>query len=234
MNHNIDYKDGVKNGMPIGIGYFGVSMAFGMMVKNALLPIEMAVFISATNLTSAGQFAGLNLIVMNASMMEIAFTTFIINLRYALMSLSLSQRVDEKMSRFKRMILAFGITDEIYAVSLTKEMPLTLSYFLGLLTPAYIGWVLGSFMGALLGSLLPEAISDAMNIALYGMFVAIILPQAKKDRHKALAIVLSVALSCIFAFVPSLHIGSGWMIIIITIVVSAFMALAFPIRKDEI
>lgn len=116
-----EFLEGVKLGTPIGIGYFCVSVAFGMMVKNAQLPIWMALFISATNLTSAGQFAGLQLILVQASYVEIALTTFIINLRYALMSLSLTQKIDEKMSRLQRAILSFGVTDEIFAVSLFKR-----------------------------------------------------------------------------------------------------------------
>ena len=219
--------------MPIGIGYLCVSFAFGMMVKNASLPIWMAFLISATNLTSAGQFAGLNLIMQQAAYAEIALTTLIINLRYALMSLSLSQKIEEHMGTLKRMAIAFGVTDEIFAVSLTRQTPITLAYFMGILVPSFIGWTLGSIMGAAFSSLLPTMFANAMNIALYGMFAAIILPAARNDKNKRIAIMLSMLFSCIFACVPALQIGSGWTIILITVVVSSFMAVFFPIREES-
>lgn len=228
-----DYKEGFVLGIPIGIGYLCVSFAFGMMVKNASLPTWMAFLISATNLTSAGQFAGLNLIVVQAGYAEIALTTLIINLRYALMSLSLSQKVEEKMGALKRAIMAFGVTDEIFAVSITREVPITFSYFMGILTPSFIGWTLGSTLGAMFSSLLPITFSNAMNIALYAMFVAIILPSAKKDKNKRIAVILSTIMSCLFAYIPVLNIGSGWTIILITIIVSGLMAFLFPIQEEN-
>lgn len=227
-----DYREGFLLGMPIGIGYLCVSFAFGMMVNNAALPTWMAFFISATNLTSAGQFAGLNLIIAQASYAEIAFTTLIINLRYALMSLSLSQKVEEHMGTLKRMVMAFGVTDEIFAVSMIRQTPVTLSYFMGILTPSFVGWTLGSILGAAFSSILPTMFANAMNIALYGMFVAIVLPSAKKDKNKRTAVLMSTFLSCFFAYVPVLNITSGWTIILITIAVSSFMAFFFPIKEE--
>lgn len=230
---NEDYKEGFKLGIPIGIGYLCVSFAFGMMVKNASLPVWMAFLISATNMTSAGQFAGLNLIVLQASYAEMALTTLVINLRYALMSLSLSQRLDEKMSTFERCIMAFGVTDEIFAVSLTRTKPITLAYFMGILSPAFVGWTLGSVLGALFSSILPASISNVMNIALYGMFVAIILPAAKQDKKKRLAVILATICSCLMTYQSVIQISQGWMIIFVSVAVSAFMAFFFPIRKQE-
>lgn len=229
-----DFKEGFILGIPIGIGYFCVSFAFGMMVKNVALPTWIAFLISATNLTSAGQFAGLNLIVQQATYMEIMMTTLIINLRYAIMSMSLSQKVEEGMSVLKRMIMAFGVTDEIFAVSVTRTTDVTLPYFLGIVAPSFIGWTSGTTCGAAFSSILPTMFADAMNIALYGMFVAIVLPQTKRDSNKRLAVILSVIMSCIFAYTPlSNMISSGWTIILITIVVSAFMAWKFPIKEVE-
>lgn len=228
-----DYKEGFILGIPIGVGYFCVSFAFGMMVKNVALPTWIAFLISATNLTSAGQFAGLNLIVQQAAYVEIMMTTLIINLRYAIMSMSLSQKVEEGMGIVKRMIMAFGVTDEIFAVSVTRTTDVTLPYFLGIVTPSFIGWTAGTTCGAAFSSILPTMFADAMNIALYGMFVAIVLPQTKSDSNKRLAVILSVIMSCIFAYTPLLQmISSGWTIILITIVVSAFMAWKFPIKEE--
>lgn len=231
---NKDFKEGFKNGIPIGIGYLSVSVAFGMMVKNAQLPISMAIFISATNLTSAGQFAGLNLIIANASYIEIAMTTLIINLRYALMSLSLSQKVEDKMSCLQRAIMSFGVTDEIFALGITHETPITFAYYMGIVCPSFVGWVSGSGIGALFSNILPSSLSDAMSIALYAMFVAIIMPIAKDDVHKRKAILFSIVLSCIFAYVPILkNIGSGWTIILITVIVSGIMAFVYPIKEES-
>ena len=229
-----DYKEGFLLGIPIGVGYFCVSFAFGMMVKNVALPTWIAFLISATNLTSAGQFAGLNLIVQQATYVEIMMTTLIINLRYAIMSMSLSQKVEEGMGILKRLIMAFGVTDEIFAVSVTRKTDVTLPYFLGIVTPSFIGWTAGTTCGAAFSSILPTMFADAMNIALYGMFVAIVLPQTKSDSNKRLAVILSVIMSCIFAYTPlSQMISSGWTIILITIVVSAFMAWKFPIKEEQ-
>ena len=229
-----DFKEGFKLGIAIGIGYFCVSFAFGMMVKNASLPTWCAFLISATNLTSAGQFAGLNLMIQQASYLELMMTTLIINLRYFIMSMSLSQKLEEKMPMFKKMILAFGVTDEIFAVSVTRDSPVTLAYFMGVLAPSFIGWTSGSTCGALFSSILPTLFADAMNIALYGMFVAIVLPQAKQDHNKRIAVLLSIGCSCIFAYTPILNnISSGWTIILITIVVSAFMAIKYPIKEES-
>lgn len=228
-----DYKEGFILGIPIGVGYFCVSFAFGMMVKNVALPTWIAFLISATNLTSAGQFAGLNLIVQQATYVEIMMTTLIINLRYAIMSMSLSQKVEEGMGILKRLIMAFGVTDEIFAVSVTRKTDVTLPYFLGIVTPSFIGWTAGTTCGAAFSSILPTMFADAMNIALYGMFVAIVLPQTKSDSNKRLAVILSVLMSCIFAYTPlSQMISSGWTIILITITVSAFMAWKFPIKEE--
>lgn len=228
-----DYKEGFILGIPIGVGYFCVSFAFGMMVKNVSLPTWIAFLISATNLTSAGQFAGLNLIVQQAAYVEIMMTTLIINLRYAIMSMSLSQKVEEGMGILKRMIMALGVTDEIFAVSVTRTTDVTLAYFMGIVTPSFIGWTAGTTCGAAFSSILPTMFADAMNIALYGMFVAIVLPQTKSDSNKRLAVILSVVMSCIFAYTPlSNMISSGWTIILITIVVSAFMAWRFPIKEE--
>ncbi|MGN1343337.1 MAG: AzlC family ABC transporter permease [Traorella sp.] len=228
-----DYLEGFKLGIAIGIGYFCVSFAFGMMVKNASLPTYVAFLISATNLTSAGQFAGLNLMIQQATYMEVIMTTLLINLRYFIMSMSLSQKLDKHMGLGKKLILAFGVTDEIFALSVTRSKPITLAYFMGILTPSFIGWTLGSGCGALFSSLLPEMLSDAMNIALYSMFVAIVIPQAKKDISKRKACLLSIIMSFIFAYLPVLsNLGSGWTIIIITLFVSSLMAFLYPIKEE--
>ena len=229
-----DYKEGFLLGIPIGVGYFCVSFAFGMMVKNVALPTWIAFLISATNLTSAGQFAGLNLIVQQAAYVEILMTTLIINLRYAIMSMSLSQKVEEGMGILKRLIMAFGVTDEIFAVSVTRKTDVTLPYFLGIVTPSFIGWTAGTTCGAAFSSILPTMFADAMNIALYGMFVAIVAPKAKESLPLICVVGISIALSCLFFFLPSLSIVSeGLAVCICAIVAAVIGALVFPVKEEQ-
>ena len=228
-----DFKQGVKDGLPVGIGYLSVSFAFGMMVQQGGYSPWIALFISMTNVTSAGQFAGFNLMMQMAPYIEIAMTTLIINLRYALMSLSLSQKFDEKMHRVQRAICAYGVTDEIFAIAMQRPTSVSMSYFMGLFSLPYLGWATGTFLGAWFSGLLPDSIASCMNIALYAMFIAIILPQAKEEKNKRMAILLAVILSCIFAYIPILKsLSSGWVIIGITVAVSLFMAIKYPIVEE--
>lgn len=228
-----DFKEGLFAGIPICLGYISVSFAFGMMAQQAGVPANIAVLMSLTNVTSAGQFAGLNLIVASAPYMEIAITTLIINLRYCLMSLSLTQRLAEHITVLDRIWMSFGITDEIFAIAVTREQKISRAYFFGLFLTPYLGWALGTWCGASVSSLLPQAISSAMSVALYGMFIAIILPQARENAHKRIAILLAIVFSCIFTYVPFLsNLGSGWTLILITIGVSLFMAIKFPIKEE--
>lgn len=228
-----EFKRGIRDGFPICLGYFSVSMAFGLTAVKAGLPVWTAVLISLTNLTSAGQFAGLNLIVADGSMIELAVTTFIINIRYFLMSLSVSQKLDKNFSTPKRLIASFGITDEVFAVSMQRIEPLTFRYMAGLIITPIIGWTLGTFTGAIATSLLPAAVSNAMGIALYGMFIAIIVPPAREHRNVLFAVVLAIIASVCFTYIPLLSgVSNGWAIIIITVAVSAIGAWLFPIKEE--
>lgn len=229
-----DFKQGIKDGFPICLGYFSVSMAFGLSVVLNGMPVWSAVLTSFTNLTSAGQFAGTNLIIAAAPIVEIIMTTIIINMRYFLMALSLSQKVDSKMSLLKRMAVSCGITDEIFAVAMSRKGSISASYMAGLILTPVFGWTLGTFTGAVASSLMPQALSQAMGIALYGMFIAIIIPDARTNKHVFYTIIMAVAASYVFAFAPMLKdISSGWVIIIITIAVSAVAATLFPIKIEE-
>lgn len=235
MKKKFDKKEfihGIKRGMPIAIGYIPVSFTFGLMVVSGGLPVWMAVFISLTNLTSAGQFAGTNLIISGAGFLEITLTTFVINIRYMLMSLSLSQRIDKSMPLGERLITAFGITDETFAVSSTEAGILTYSYLLGLMIGPIIGWSTGTLLGALISSTLAESLSSAMGIALYGMFIAIIIPPAKKSKAVVTVILISVAIACILRYIPLFSIiSSGFRVIIATILGAAIGAVLFPIKE---
>ena len=229
-----EFKEGIRDGIPICLGYLSVSMAFGLTAVKAGIPVWAAFVISLTNLTSAGQFAGTTLLVAQGTYMELLVTTFIINIRYFLMSLSVSQKVDKNFKTKERLISSFGITDEVFAVSMQRRKELTFSYVLGLIIPPIIGWSLGTLIGAVATSLLPEILTDAMGIMLYGMFVAIIIPPAREHRSVLTVIILAIAASYAFAYVPGLNqISGGWAIIIITVIVSGIGAFFFPVEDDN-
>lgn len=229
-----ELKEGIRDGFPICVGYFAVSIAFGLSCVKMGIPLWIAVLISLTNLTSAGQFAGATLLVACANYFEIVITLFIINMRYVFMSLSLSQKVDEKFTLGKRLIASFGITDEIFAVSVQRRGSLSFAYMVGLMLTPIAGWTLGTLTGAAANSVLPAVLSDAFGIALYAMFIAIIIPPAREEKSVLIAVIIAIVASYAFEYLPILKtISSGWSITIITIVVSAVMAYLFPIEEEE-
>lgn len=234
MHIKDDFYKGLKHGIPIALGYIPVSFTFGLMAVKGGIPVAAAILISMTNLTSAGQFAGMNLIIEGASLIEIALTTFIVNLRYMLMSISLSQKLSNKITDFKKYILAFGITDEIFAISAVQPGELTSSYMAGLITIPYIGWALGTAMGALTSSLLPPTLQSAMGIALYCMFIAIVVPAAKESKAALVVALTAITISSAFTWIPYINsLSTGWVIIIATIVASSIGAVIFPREEDE-
>ena len=180
MQNNI--KQGLKDGIPIALGYFSVSFTFGMKAIACGLTAWQAGLISLTNLTSAGQFAGLTIIAAGSSLTEMALTQLVINLRYALMSLSLSQKLSARVTPLQRCIIAYGNTDEIFAVASNKQGSVGLLYMLGLAFGPIIGWVSGTLVGAIAGDVLPLVLQSALGIAIYGMFVAIVVPPMRKSQ----------------------------------------------------
>ncbi len=229
------FKRGLRDGIPICLGYLSVSFTFGMMAANGGLPVWIPVLISMTNLTSAGQFAGTAIILAAGSLAELAVTTFIINLRYMLMSFSLSQKVDPKMSLPTRCAIAFGITDEIFAVSVQQKEAVNAKYFAGLMLTPYWGWALGTFLGAGAAGLLPLAVRGALGIAIYGMFLAIIIPPARQSKAVLFTISVAAALSCLFRYVPYINrLSSGWAIILCTLIAAGLSARLFPTEEKEV
>ncbi len=230
-----DFKEGIRDGLPICFGYISVSMAFGLTAVKSGLPLWAAVLVSFTNLTSAGQFAGVNLLLAQSTYIELMITTFIINIRYFLMSISVSQRAEESFGMKERLIASFGITDEVFAVSMQRREELSFSYMLGLMLTAVAGWTGGTLMGAVAAALLPEVLTDAMGIMLYGMFIAIIVPPAKEHRNVLIAVVLAIAASYAFHCIPLFSaLSGGWSVIIITVGVSMLAAWMFPIKEEQI
>ena len=229
-----DYRRGFSRGIPVGVGYFSVSFGFGAMAAVQGIKALDAALISLTNLTSAGQFAGLTLIVAGATLWELILTQLVINSRYALMSLALSQKMGEKVGFRQRLAVAFFNTDEIFALAMAEQEPLTTSFMVGLGTTPVLGWTLGTLTGALAGSVLPENIRMALGVMLYGMFIAIVVPPARKERPVLLAVGLALALSCGFAWVPGLReVSAGVAIVICTVAAAAVCAWLFPVPDEE-
>ena len=230
MSKATQFLKGARLGMPIALGYIPVSFSFGMLAVQNGIPAWAAIVISMTNLTSAGQFAGMNIISAAGGMWEMAITTCVINLRYMLMSLSLSQKIG-KMSLAKRLITAFGITDEVFAVASTTPIAITFPFMLGLIAIPYIGWTLGTVLGAFINNLLPTSLADAMGITLYAMFIAIIIPASRRDKNVLFVLIAAVILSCVLYFALP-FISSGWAVIITAVLASAFGATFFPHNEE--
>ena len=234
------FREGFRDGLPIGLGYLAVSFGFGILAVAAGLQIGETLLISMTNLTSAGQFAGVKVVqealnagkVTLAGLLSMVLTQLVINLRYALMGLSLTQRLDSGMQTGKRLFFAMFITDEIFAVAHSKPHPVGGRYFAGLATAPYIGWALGTLLGAVAGQLLPDFFRTALGIAIYGMFLAIILPPARKEHPVRVVVCIAVALSLCFRYVPGLNqLSSGFVIIICAVAASTIGALLFPVKE---
>lgn len=228
----LGFRRGLIHGIPIALGYFSVSFGFGIMAVRAGLTVMEAVCISMTNLTSAGQAAGVSVIAASGTYIEMAVTQFIINIRYSLMGLSLSQKLDSSFNTAHRLVVSFGITDEIFAVSSAQPSKLTPRYMYGLILISFIGWSSGTLLGAAAGNILPSIITDAMGIVLYGMFLAIIIPAAKKSRSVLLAIVIAALISTVLYYaVPRL--SSGFAVIISSVISAFISAILFPVPEEE-
>lgn len=228
------FLSGISDSIPIGLGYLSVSFGFGVTAAAGGMSPLIAIIISLTNMTSAGQVAGVGVIMAAGSLIEMALTQLTINLRYSLMSISLSQKLDSSFHFLHRAICGFGITDEIFAVASSKKGSIGPKYMYGLILVPYIAWSLGTILGAVAGSLLPDSLKNALGIAIFGMFIAIVLPDAKKSLGVALASLISALISCALYYIPVFSsIGSGFSIIICALIASAIVAVLHPIKDEE-
>ncbi len=227
------FLKGIIDGLPICMGYFSVAFAFGIFtVAHGLTSLE-ALLISMTNVTSAGQLAAVPIIVSGGTLFELAASQLIINLRYALMSVTLSQKLDGSVSLIDRFLIAFVNTDEVFAVAASKKS-VGKSYMFGLILTPYLGWSAGTIVGAVAGNILPALLISALGIAIYGMFIAIVVPPAKENKHVLFCVIIAIALSCAFRFIPLLSkVHSGFVVIICAVAASAIAALLFPIGETE-
>ncbi|MDE5582906.1 MAG: AzlC family ABC transporter permease [Ruminococcus sp.] len=227
-----DFLKGMSHGVPISLGYLSVSFGFGIKAVGAGLSALSASIISATNLTSAGQVAGVDIIAVGGSLIEMILVQLTINIRYSLMALSLSQKLDRKFNFFHRLIASYGITDEIFAVCSAQKQKLTSYYMYGMIFISAVGWVLGTVLGAVAGQLLPEAVSSAMGIVLYGMFMAVIIPPSRRQKSVFAVVVISALASILFRYVLT-AVSSGFAIIICAVVASVVGAFIFPVADEE-
>ncbi len=235
----LNFKRGVKDGLPIGLGYLSVSFAFGVQASLLGLPVLLTVLISATNLTSAGQLAGLPIIACATTgaflslVLEMVLAQLVINARYFLMSLTLSQKLDENFTTGKRFFCSIFITDEIFAVS-ASHPKINFKYMLGIAVLPYLGWTLGTALGAIAGNILPDFISNALGIALYAMFIAIIVPPAIKSKGIIIVILASALISSALYFIPVINsIPQGFKVIISAVISAVIVAVIFPVKEGE-
>lgn len=228
-----EYSLGLKAGIPIFLGYLAVSFGFGISASAVGIAVADAMCISLTNVTSAGQLAGISVIAAGGSIAEMVLAQLIINLRYSLMGVSLTQRLSDDFGLGSRFISAFGITDEIFALAVTRERAVTPQFMYGLMTLPIIGWVAGTGLGAFAGHVLPVSVTDALGAAIYAMFVAIVIPAAKEERSVAVTVCAAAGLSCALYYIPAFSgLGVGWSVIICAVAVSAAAAVFFPVKED--
>ena len=226
------FVKGMRHGVPIMLGYLSVSFGFGVLCIQQNLSILAAVGISVTNLTSAGQVAGVGVIAAGGSLIEMILCQLVINLRYSLMSLSLSQKLDPSFNLMHRLFVGYGITDEIFAVASSQTEPLRPSYMYGLILTPFLGWSTGTLLGAIAGDIMPPMVTAALSLMLYGMFIAIIIPPAKKNHKVLVVILIAAALSVVMHYLLPM-ISGGFAIIIAAVISSVIGALIFPVSEQE-
>lgn len=233
-SNRVEWYEGMRDGIPLALGYFAVSFTFGIMAIQAGLTAFQSSIISATNFTSAGQFAGVTLIVAAATLLEVAITQLIINSRYFLMSAALSQKIDPKTPMWQRFVMGIGVTDEVFAFSLVRKGTLNPFYTYGLMAITLVAWVLGTLTGAISGNILPDRAISALSLALYAMLISIIIPPAKGNKILTSIITISMLSSFVFDIIPGLNeISSGLKIILLTVVISGLAALFFPVKEED-
>lgn len=231
---SIQFYNGMKYGISIAIGYIPIAITFGLLAKSHNIPNYISAAMSLLVFAGASQFIAVQLISLGASSWEIILTTFILNFRHFLMSSSLSQRLPEGISKKILYILSFGITDETFAMaSLRTEKKLTPYFLLGLNSIAFLSWNVGTWIGSFAANGLPQALRTSMGIALYTMFIALLVPSAKGSKQILIVSLISILLNCLISYLPILNwLSTGWAIIISTIISALIGTLLFPLEVD--
>lgn len=231
MNRKQWFFKGMRAGIPISLGYFAVSIALGIAAKKAGIPSLAAALTSLLINASAGEHVGFTLIAAGASFIEITVMEAIANARYLLMSAALSQKLKPNVGIFQRLLLGFTVTDEIFGISIGLPVPLDPCFTIGAFCVATLGWTSGTYLGAILGGILPPFVLSALGVGLYGMFVSVFVPEAKKNKIVAALVCISFAASAAFTYIPYLNLlDEGIRVIILTVVISLLAAIFFPIK----
>lgn len=234
QNDKTSFLAGLRDGVPIGLGYFAVAFTLGITAGKAGMNALQSSLMSALMLASAGEFAAISMIGSGAGFMEMIITTVVINMRYLLMSSALSQKVQQNRPFPHRIFMSYAVTDEIFGISMAVPGKLNPFYQYGAACVAAPGWVLGTFLGTVVGMILPAPVMSAMSVAIYGMFLAVVIPPARKDKIIAAVVVVSMAVSFLFQSIPGLkNISSGFQIILLTVLISAAAAVLFPVKEVQ-
>lgn len=228
------YKQGLHDGVPIGLGYFAVAFTLGIVAKNAGLTAIQTFLATALTNASAGGYAGFTAIAENSTYIDIALTMLIVNARYLLMSAALSQKLAPNTPLKHRMLVAFDVTDEIFGISVAVNGTLNPYYNYGAMTVSIPCWATGAMMGVLMGNILPQNLVSALSVGLYGMFLAIVIPPARKNKIIAGIVILSMILSFLFTKIPFISgMSSGIRVIVLTVVIALLAAILFPVKEEE-
>ena len=235
MDNKFWYKKGLRDGIPIALGYFAVAFTLGIAAEKAGLNAIDTFIATGTTLASAGGYAGISIIAAAGSYIEMFLTMLVVNARYLLMSCSLSQKISPKTSTLHRMGIAFGVTDEIFGISSAVSGYLNPFYNYGAMTVSIPAWASGAALGVILGNVLPTSVMSALSVAIFGMFLAIIIPPAKENKVIMGGIIVSFVLSFLFEKLPIIanNISSGLRVIILTVVIALSLAILFPVKEDE-
>lgn len=229
-----EFKEGMRDGIPIGLGYLAVSFSLGVAAKSAGLTAFQGFIASLLNNASAGEYAGFTVIAANASYLEMMLMTLIANARYLLMSCALSQKFAPDTPLRHRLLVGYDVTDEIFGITIARPGILDPYYTYGAIVIAAPCWAGGTALGVIAGNLLPLRVVSALSVALFGMFLAVIIPPARKNRVVAAFVLISFLASFAAANLPYIsQLSSGTRTIILTVGISAVAAALFPVREEE-
>jgi predicted branched-subunit amino acid permease len=230
---NREFKHGFKLALPIGIGYFAVAFSLGIAARSAGLNAFQGFLASLLENASAGEYAGFSLIAAQATYVEVMIMTLIANARYLLMAFAMSTRLDPDVSMRHRLVMAFDVTDELFAISIARPGNISPYFYYGAMCASMPLWASGTAVGIIAGSILPEAVVSALGVALFGMFIACIIPEAKKNKLVACIIAISFLLSWLFGILPGIsEISEGTRTIILTLLIAGAAAALFPVKEE--
>ena len=228
------FIEGFHNGIPIGLGYLAVAFSLGIMARSVNVSPLQSMIASWLCMASAGEFAGFTLIGAQATLWEVAIATFIINLRYLLMSTALSQKLASNTPILQRILIGYGVTDEIFGISIAQKGTLNPYFSYGAMLFAVPMWTIGTGIGCFAGNIMSARLVSALSVALFGMFIAIVIPPTKGNKIMSCIVAISFASSFAMATIPlTAEISEGTRVLILTVIISAIAALAFPINKEK-